>query len=30
MTITPNGRFTVDFSKGPMFKYGGKIKNPQQ
>lgn len=30
MSITPNGRFTVDFSKGPMFKYGGKIKNPQQ
>lgn len=30
MSITPNGRFTVDFNKGPMFKYGGKIKNPQQ
>lgn len=26
MSITPNGRFTVDFNKGPMFKHGGKIE----
>jgi hypothetical protein len=25
MSITPNGRFTVDFNKGPMFKFGGKL-----
>ena len=29
MSITPNGRFTVDFNKGPMFKYGGKIEKHQ-
>ena len=28
--MNPQGKFVIDFNKGPMFQKGGKIKNPQQ
>lgn len=28
--LSPQGKFMIDFNKGPMYKNGGKIKNPQQ